>query len=79
MATSLEDELDKSEEDSRLQSGDEGKKMSFVLDSQYIGESRLGEPHMAKLLVSSNVNNKSQHLFRWKYVSVPAISMLSVN
>lgn len=61
-----EEEAEKSENGSASQeSGASRIRATYVFESRYTGESRLGDPHTVKLSVQRTTAVKQKHLFRW--------------
>lgn len=61
-----EQEVEKSENGSALQkNGISRNRATYVFESRYTGESRLGDPHTVKLSVQRTTAAKQKHLFRW--------------
>jgi hypothetical protein len=61
-----EEEAEKSENGSASQeSGASRVRATYVFQSRYTGESRLGDPHTVKLSVQRTTAVKQKHLFRW--------------
>lgn len=61
-----EEEAEKSENGSTSQeSGASRIRATYVFESRYTGESRLGDPHTVKLSVQRTTAVKQKHLFRW--------------
>ncbi|KAG6354803.1 hypothetical protein INS49_003884 [Diaporthe citri] len=61
-----DEEVEKSENGSVSQeSGASRVRATYVFESRYTGESRLGDPHTVKLSVQKTTAVKQKHLFRW--------------
>lgn len=65
-AKSGDEEGEKSENGSASQeNGVSRVRATYVFESRYTGESRLGDPHTVKLSVQKTTAVKQKHLFRW--------------
>lgn len=65
-ANTDEEETEKSENGLTSQeSGVSRIRATYVFESRYTGESRLGDPHTVKLFVQRTTAVKQKHLFRW--------------
>lgn len=63
------EEVEKSENGSVPQENAASRlRATYVFESRYTGESRLGDPHTVKLSVQRTTAVKQKHLFRWMYV-----------
>lgn len=63
------EEVEKSENGSVSQENAASRvRATYVFESRYTGESRLGDPHTVKLSVQKTTAVKQKHLFRWMYV-----------
>ncbi|KAI7774753.1 hypothetical protein LA080_007918 [Diaporthe eres] len=61
-----DEEVEKSENGSVSQeNGASRVRATYVFESRYTGESRLGDPHTVKLSVQKTTAVKQRHLFRW--------------
>lgn len=62
-----EEEEMRSSERSSAQQGNGGQQVlaTYVFESRYSGESRLGEPHTIKLSMQKSTSGKKKNLFRW--------------
>lgn len=61
-----DEEVEKSENGSASQeNGIPRIRATYVFESRYTGESRLGDPHTVKLSVQRTTAVKQKHLFRW--------------
>lgn len=66
------EEVEKSENSSILHENAASRvRATYVFESQYTGESRLGDPHTVKLSVQRTTAVKQKHLFRWMSVLPP--------
>lgn len=65
-ANTIEEEAERSENGSESQDIESSRiRATYVFESQYTGESRLGDPHTVRLSVQRATAAKQKHLFRW--------------